>query len=54
MAYIITQAGGLASNGHIPILDVVPEAIHQRAPIFLGSTDDVKDVLAIIKKHASS
>jgi fructose-1,6-bisphosphatase I len=53
MAYIITQAGGLASNGKQPILDIVPEGIHQRAPIFLGSKDDVEEVLSFIKKHSS-
>ncbi|XP_066994079.1 fructose-1,6-bisphosphatase 1 [Anabrus simplex] len=51
MAYILTKAGGLASNGEIPILDICPESIHQRAPIFLGSREDVEDVLAVIKKH---
>jgi fructose-1,6-bisphosphatase I len=51
MAYILTQAGGLASNGTIPILDIVPESIHQRCPIFLGSQDDVEDVLKLIKKY---
>ncbi|PSN58298.1 Fructose-1 [Blattella germanica] len=51
MAYILSQAGGLASNGTIPILDIVPDDIHQRSPIFLGSSDDVEDVLTIIKKH---
>ncbi|XP_065337737.1 fructose-1,6-bisphosphatase 1 [Cloeon dipterum] len=53
MAFIITQAGGLASNGVKPILDLVPEGIHQRAPIFLGSKDDVQDVLDLIKKHSA-
>ncbi|XP_015589178.1 fructose-1,6-bisphosphatase 1 [Cephus cinctus] len=51
MAYILTQAGGLASTGEIDILDVVPISIHQRCPIFLGSTEDVQDVLQIIRKH---
>jgi fructose-1,6-bisphosphatase I len=51
MAYIMTQADGLASNGATPILDIVPESIHQRSPIFLGSPDDVKDVLQLIKKY---
>ncbi|XP_069679965.1 fructose-1,6-bisphosphatase 1 isoform X1 [Periplaneta americana] len=51
MAYILTQAGGLASNGTIPILDIVPDNIHQRSPIFLGSRDDVEDVLQCIKKN---
>ncbi|CAB3365482.1 Hypothetical predicted protein [Cloeon dipterum] len=53
MAFIISQAGGLASNGVKPILDLVPEGIHQRAPIFLGSKDDVQDVLDLIKKHSA-
>lgn len=51
MAFIIEQAGGLATTGHIPILDVQPEAIHQRSPIFLGSKDDVEDLLEYFKKH---
>lgn len=51
MAFLVTQAGGLATNGKIPILDIIPESIHQRAPIFLGSKKDVEDVMAVIKKH---
>lgn len=54
MAYIVKEAGGLASNGEISILDVLPEKIHQRSPIFLGSADDVTDVLNCIKKHKTS
>lgn len=51
MAYIVSQAGGSASNGKIPILDIQPSNIHERSPIFLGSTDDVNEILDIIKKH---
>lgn len=51
MAYIMEQAGGLASTGSGRILDIVPENIHERSPIFLGSKEDVEDVLSIIKKH---
>jgi len=53
MAYIIEQAGGLASTGVIPVLDMVPTSLHQRSPIFLGSKDDVEDVLKVIAKHAT-
>ncbi|RZB40124.1 fructose-1,6-bisphosphatase 1 [Asbolus verrucosus] len=53
MAYLMTQAGGLASNGKISILDVQPEELHQRSPIFLGSKEDVEEVLEIIKKHSN-
>lgn len=52
MAFIIKEAGGLATNGKVDILDIVPENIHQRSPIFLGSKDDVDDVMACIKNKA--
>jgi fructose-1,6-bisphosphatase I len=53
MAFLIEQAGGLATDGTKPILDIVPESIHQRSPIFLGSKEDVEDVLAMFQKHAT-
>lgn len=49
MAFIITQAGGKASTGKIDILDVVPQGIHQRVPIYLGSKFDVEEALSYIK-----
>jgi fructose-1,6-bisphosphatase I len=42
MAFIIEHAGGAASNGLIPILDILPESLDQRAPIYIGCTEDVK------------
>lgn len=50
MAYLMTQAGGLASNGKIPILDIVPQKIHERSPIFLGSKLDVEEALNYYQK----
>lgn len=41
MAFLIEQAGGAASNGREPILDVVPQSISDRAPIFIGSKAEV-------------
>ncbi|XP_046447374.1 fructose-1,6-bisphosphatase 1-like [Daphnia pulex] len=52
MAFIMEQAGGAATTGSIPILDIQPEKIHERCPVILGSKDDVQDVLDIIKRHA--
>ncbi|KAG4074159.1 hypothetical protein HA402_014364 [Bradysia odoriphaga] len=49
MAFIITQAGGKASTGKVDILDVVPQSIHQRCPIYLGSKLDVEEALSYIK-----
>ncbi|KAL7487022.1 hypothetical protein ACHAW6_012620 [Cyclotella cf. meneghiniana] len=41
MAMIIEQAGGAGSTGHGRILDVLPTAIHERVPTFLGSVENV-------------
>lgn len=49
MAFLVEQAGGKASSGTGPILDIVPQSIHERAPIFLGSKLDVDDALSFIK-----
>ncbi|XP_062410234.1 fructose-1,6-bisphosphatase 1-like [Sardina pilchardus] len=51
MAYIIEQAGGMATTGSMNVLDIQPESIHQRCPVVLGSPDDVNEYLAICKKH---
>ncbi|GAA5868429.1 hypothetical protein JCM8547_006273 [Rhodosporidiobolus lusitaniae] len=45
MAYLIEQAGVVATTGTQRILDIVPEQPHQRVPVFLGSKDDVEDLL---------
>lgn len=51
MAFIIEQAGGMATTGTEPILDIQPEKIHQRVPVFLGSKEDVLDVIECFKKY---
>lgn len=37
VAMIAEQAGGIATNGDTPILDVQPERVHQRTPLIVGS-----------------
>ncbi|CAG8782074.1 32577_t:CDS:2, partial [Racocetra persica] len=49
MAFLAEQAGGKAITGHERVLDVCPDGIHSRCPIFLGSKDDVEDVERIYK-----
>ncbi|KAB7500448.1 Fructose-1,6-bisphosphatase 1 [Armadillidium nasatum] len=51
MAFLIENAGGLATNGKMHILDIQPSDIHQRSPIFLGSKDDVQEIIDLYKKH---
>ena len=38
------SAGGAASTGRGRILEVVPERIHQRVPVILGSREEVQRV----------
>jgi fructose-1,6-bisphosphatase I len=41
MALVLEQAGGRASTGTERVLDLVATEYHQRAPVILGSPDDV-------------
>jgi fructose-1,6-bisphosphatase I len=41
LAFICEQAGGRATDGQRRILDIRPEELHQRTPLYIGSTDDV-------------
>jgi len=54
MAHIVEQAGGIASNGTEKILDIAPDGLHCRQPIFIGSNSDVQDYLNLVKKYKDS
>lgn len=45
MAFLIEQAGGLASTGEGRIMEVMPNEIHQRVPTLLGSKEEVETCL---------
>src|SRR5690606_835531 len=51
MAFIAEQAGGRASDGYKPILDVVPTELHQRIPFFCGSENMVAKAEEFIEKY---
>lgn len=42
IAFLIEQAGGAATNGTEPILDLVPDHIHQHTPLIFGSKEEVE------------
>ncbi|HYG38993.1 MAG TPA: class 1 fructose-bisphosphatase [Cytophagales bacterium] len=44
LAFLIEQAGGKASDGQTRILDIIPENIHQRSPLYIGSIKMVEDL----------
>ncbi|AFZ14433.1 D-fructose 1,6-bisphosphatase [Crinalium epipsammum PCC 9333] len=52
LAFLMEQAGGRASTGTQDILDVVPEKIHARTPLIIGSKEDVALVESFIQKQA--
>ncbi len=41
MGLLVEQAGGRAHTGTMPILDVVPDELHQRVPVLMGSVEEV-------------
>jgi fructose-1,6-bisphosphatase I len=44
LALIVEQAGGLATDGTRRILDIAPERLHQRAPLYIGSSQMVREL----------
>lgn len=48
-SYIIEQAGGKASNGDIPIMDIEITEHHQRTPIYIGSKNEVDKAVDMLK-----
>lgn len=49
MSFIIEQAGGVSSTGRERIMELQPESIHQRVPVFLGSKNEVERVVSYHK-----
>ncbi|MGX2949187.1 class 1 fructose-bisphosphatase [Frederiksenia canicola] len=50
MAFIAEQAGGMATDGINPILDIKPTELHQRVPFYVGSTAMVQKVEELLKE----
>ncbi|MEM7247376.1 MAG: class 1 fructose-bisphosphatase [Acidobacteriota bacterium] len=46
MAMIVERAGGAATDGRGPILDLDIKELHQRTPLFIGSRLDVEEATA--------
>ncbi len=42
MSLLVERAGGAAFDGHGPILDIQPKALHQRVAVMLGSAEEVE------------
>lgn len=51
LAKIAEQAGGYASNGNMDILDIQPDTLHQRTPLFIGNQDLVLKAEEYIQRY---
>ena len=50
LAFIMEQAGGYGSDGRRNILDIHPDTLHQRTPLFIGNRELVQDAEACIAR----
>jgi fructose-1,6-bisphosphatase I len=48
MAYLVENAGGAASNGTQSILDIKPQSLDQREPIYIGCKEDVAKAMEFV------
>ena len=51
MALLIENAGGMATDGINRILEIEPHKLHQRCPLFIGSSDMVAEALTFLNKN---
>lgn len=52
LAFIAEQAGGKATDGKNRILAIKPEELHQRTPLFIGSTEMVEKAESFIAENS--
>lgn len=51
LAFIAEQAGGYASDGVRSILDIQPESLHQRTPLFVGNREMVEEAEKYLRQY---
>ncbi len=51
MSFLVEQAGGAATNGRQRIMDIQPDSLHQRVPVFLGSKKEVEEATRYHLEH---
>ena len=54
LAMVVKEAGGYASDGYGPILEIQPKELHQRTPLYIGSRKDVEVAEAFISGKRGS
>ncbi len=55
LAFIAEQGGGMATDGTgRNILDLVPEGLHQRTPLVIGSSEDVREAETFMRSDSGA
>ena len=49
MGYIVTQAGGAASDGYVDLLSIVPGSISERVPVYIGGKKEIELIMGLPK-----
>ncbi|HVL09430.1 MAG TPA: fructose-bisphosphatase class I, partial [Burkholderiaceae bacterium] len=44
MSFLVEQAGGASTNGQQRIMEIQPDALHQRVAVIMGSKNEVERV----------
>ncbi|MCZ4408606.1 class 1 fructose-bisphosphatase [Cryomorphaceae bacterium 1068] len=52
LAFLVEQAGGKASDGERRIMEIKPEHLHQRTPLFIGSKKMVENAESFMREHS--
>lgn len=53
IAFLIEQAGGLATDGHTRILDKQPTELHERTPLICGAAREVRQIMSMMDPNAT-
>lgn len=57
MSYLAEQAGGVACVGPLAderVLGVVPQKVHQKSPLFVGSATEMHKLQAFLRAKAQA
>lgn len=54
LAFIAEQSGGMATDGNKRILEIEPKDLHERTPLFIGSTAMVQRAMEFVKSDGIS
>ena len=49
-SFLVEQAGGESSTGNMRVMDIVPDSVHQRVPLIIGTAQEV----SLVKRYTQT